>query len=223
MNVEHRNDHSYAQKADALLSAWMSNKTLCSLRTLSELLGCNLDPREMHLTEQTTDEDEKIILATWLRVFECYDQAADTALDVENRMLAALLRNNRWRVLFDNADRARRFTASVASYFWSRTPDAGVTEISEGDIHYAMWVMLQEAMSDWIPPRPDGEVFTLRTLAIALFGMAWCTLVYDTKEASVTLAMLVEQTQPTFLPGRLSTFIDQEHAVLPDLNMTPAP
>lgn len=73
-------------------------------------------------------------------------------------------------------------------------------------------------MSDWIEPtRAIDKDAKIRAIAAALFGDAWCTLVYDVRSDLEPLAILVANRKPEFVSGRLTSSQEQLAHTLPDL------
>jgi hypothetical protein len=111
-------------------------------------------------------------------------------------LILALLKKNAWRLMFDDYESAFNFSVTALRCAES------VTKRAEGS---AVLMYLGDAMQDWIAPGVTRLSITPRTIAAALFGEAWCVLMYDSSGPSETFADILEQTRPQFLPGRLRT------------------
>jgi hypothetical protein len=165
--------------------------------------------------EALNDCGERVTALVWLSVFTNYTQSSNDSISMntslEADLLKGLLKNRRWVKLFETAGTAHAFVYLAFSYIEKHAfplikPDGD--EIRE---------MLASEMSEWIGNGAPVEGNQLRDFAVALFGEPWCVVVYDGGPKNQSLAWLVANTKPEFLPGRLTSTPAESENPLPDL------
>lgn len=207
----------FEKQVDVLLSVWLKTKDGSVFDSLAALLGCSLTEEDLTPPYRRSEADEKVILSTWQTVFDALDPSTSDGWWTEVNLFVAMLHSDKWKTFFDTPARALRFTLIAARYFWSLQPEKGIPQKGADAVRYAAWLLLQSALSPWLPARSENEIFTLRCMASALFGEAWCVLIYDAREKGTSMATMIETTCPAFLPGRLTTGYAVTAAELPEL------
>jgi hypothetical protein len=160
--------------------------------------------------EAKEDSGERVKKLVWIAVFKKY-WANCSGRSFDGDLLDELLKDDRWRLLFDSKDTAYAFVSMAIQY---------LEEHSQPWNNHKGAVMrdrLTSAMSEWMG---DANVFQgapLRDLAAALFGEPWCVFVLDSMAAGSSIAVLIGTTKPEFLPGRLKSALEQSARPLPDL------
>jgi hypothetical protein len=192
----------------AALTKWLAWKSPVDFDRLVYCLA-RIGDHPGGVTPPKTPADELLIKTTWLKVFEQHDTAVPFR-SLERRVLTGLLHNNRWHALFEREDTAHAFIFVLARFLW-------IDDI-RGEPDIAILDLARTAMGVWVPPGADTQTWIYRPLAVALFGNAWCDLVYDTRR-EVSLSALIRETRPSFLPGRLSGSSEKTFVPLPLLDL----
>jgi hypothetical protein len=160
--------------------------------------------------EASSDAGARVTKNAWATVFTTYF-VDKSDRNLEFFVLKSLLEHGRWRALCDSAETAHAFVSIVTGYIEAHDMD---WNIELGDAIRTAWA---EALSEWIGPTESVEATTLRAIAAALFGELWCVLVYDSRLPDESLAGLIAEFRPEFLPGRMTSCIELQAAHLPEL------
>jgi hypothetical protein len=152
-------------------------------------------------------DQERLTRDAWLAIFSNH---VSLRTNMHQRILSGLLQNGRWAFLFKNEDSAARFIIMVVSHF-----EIYANRSTERD--RSLWHRLRSELDLWINPADTIHTMTIRSIANAIYGDAWCSLVYDTRPSFESSSGVIIRTKPDFLPGRLSLNAAPHLELLPDL------
>jgi hypothetical protein len=207
---------SYAERVAYALDQCLDSGRSEDVHILASFLG-NPDASDEIIDEgPKTSADETLARDTWIDVLHRYDPAGRTAFILERRMLAGLLHNDRWRTLLGCEADTTEFLIILTRCLQKDTGRLMFVS-SDRAAHRALRIRVRAALSDWLPAGVAPGDFTLRDLACAFFGDAWCDFVYDNCGKDVALSQLIDTTRPEFLPGRLLPGVERLVENLPAL------
>jgi hypothetical protein len=179
-----------------LLDLFLVEDTRMDFMALARVLGSAHTDRESNIVP-VTPADELVVRQTWIDLLHrSYPQTLQPRM-VERFILDGLLTNDRWRALLENTKDAYTLVELVTT-FLGRTPGHRKERPSAADVRE----QLQEAFAPWLPPEYVGPM-TERDLAVAFFGGAWCSIIYDGRSSDSSIAELIAETCPDIVPGRL--------------------
>jgi hypothetical protein len=193
---------------DAALLAWMAS-TSSNSKSRLECLIRELDAYKAS-SDAGADRGENFTKSVWLEVFNTYS-TVEHGVRVQFYLLSGLLKNERWRTLFEQIDTAHAFVSLAIGYIENNASGIG----QQG---YLVRSKFAAGLSEWLVPGEGVEGTSIREIAAALFGEPWCVLVYDASSPGTSLAALIGATRPEFLPDRLTAGAVQHASPLPDIS-----
>jgi hypothetical protein len=202
---------SYDDRVAHALADFLRQGRFTEIDALARILGHHFGS-----VGPETFGDELTVITTWTTVLRSYNPTFGAASYAEECMLTGLLRGDRWRTLFGSESGAYEFFIVLARYLRkddARARNAGM--YISGNRAFRLDV--HSAIPAWLEPGIEPGEFTLRDLARAFFGEAWCAIVYDVCGDETTLSDIVASTRPPFLPGRLTYDTDPNERPLPEL------
>jgi hypothetical protein len=203
---------SYSGRVAAALAKFLHSGLHADIDDLARLLG-----HHYASAGPGTPDDETVAISAWVTVLRRYDRTSSASSYTERCVLPGLLRNDRWRTLFQCEADAYAFVIVLTRCL--RRGDARKAPLpAERDAYRDLRRSVHSVMAAWFQPGIEPGQFTLRDLANALFGEAWCATIYDGCSDKISLPHLIESTKPPFLPGRLAADVVQHAENLPALD-----
>lgn len=201
---------------------------------LNEWLGCNYSVipagwapgQSSKLTDAvftalspllSKSEHAELVMRTCVTMIERYDHGSVNAWCVENRIMGIVLNTDTWRTYLGSPESGRALACVVLRYLvrgGSRRSDRPVCSVEAAG---ELAAPLQRMLGAWLTPLQVNAKTTKRDFVAAIFGEAWCALVIDNHDEDISLARLIEQTAPSFLPGRLTAGADAPLPMLPEM------
>lgn len=179
-------------------------------------LNMLLDYESYSALLEKTQEHEVIVTNAWDTALVSYGRTSGAATYAEQSILTGLLKNDRWRTLFQCEDNAYAFVIVLARYV--RKGEPGQTKPTvDRDAYQDLLFKAHTAMAPWFGPGIELGAFTSLDLACALFGDAWCAFVYESCSDRIALEDVVASTRPPFAAGRLAASLSQAAHPLPEL------
>jgi hypothetical protein len=214
-DAEEKSATPFADQVADALSDWVLGDARSAFRTLVELLGCPDTHGDVH-PRQVTPDDELLIRQTWITLLYRGLSSTGSPLAVERHTLAGLLTNDRWSLLMASEKSAYAFVLLAASFMDKPYFRQELGPPSAGHRQLFVRAQLAKTLEPWLP-FGGADTMTERDIAVAFFGAAWCAIVYDNRPDGVTFEILIEKSQPPFLPGRLAIDVAPEDYELPVL------
>jgi hypothetical protein len=150
-----------------------------------------------------------------LQIIRSYDPDSAMSGWVARTVLHRLLDCDHWRSFMATEDDVYVFAVFVARFFNPYHVPAMVA--GDKQLWELTRVKLYHELKEWLPEYTESTQFDARTFASALFGEAWCALVYDAMPRGLLLPDLIASTHPPFLPGRLGVDRAEVPLALPAL------
>lgn len=202
---------SYEERINQALTAFLHSGTYEDMKYLEPFIrrsSFDLGPQ--------TPADELIAEAACITLLRRHDSTASASAYVERCVLTGLLANDRWKTLLSVETDAYNFGIMLIRYL-RREDIRKIMAPYDQVAHRVFRFNVHAAMAPWLPSCIELGDFSLRDLASAFFGEAWCTLVYDERRNNTPLAGLIADAKPEFLPGRLTYEKSQDVHPLPEL------
>lgn len=212
-------NQDYADRVADELAVWLRAGTSGSSRVFERLARTLRCPFTDEYAENISQEDmtcnEAIVRSAWITVFEQHEHGSIMSTWLERHILTGLFQHGRWRTLMESGITAHAFAGMLLRYM--EDPPAYGFLRSVGDRDAFIRAQAHSDMAYWLHPLSTSETLTVRELALALFGDAWVTLVFDALPPGTKPSVVIEREHPPFLPGRLNLITAPELEELPSM------
>jgi hypothetical protein len=208
---------SYGERVEQALARWESRRSRAALVALTHLLDAPSEAGADEALEPRTADDALFIENTWLTIIDMHERQDGLGLTVERLIVLHMFASNQWRHTLKSENHAYQFLSMLTDYLWLGGNEGGTVVPVIGEEHVRLGEKVHRALVDWLPADSTPETLTQRCIAEVFFGVAWCDLVYESRPAHTSLACLIRETRPPFIPGRLTASVETL-ALLPDLD-----